>query len=75
MECFMDAFAFCIVVCLGIGVIALFVRIFNKGKSLTHARSEECYGVVHTILTKPEYDDIPGNIYYYEFRNQTGDMM
>ena len=65
----MDAFAFCIVVYLGIGVIALFVRIFNKGKRLPHARTEECYGVVHTILTKPEYDDIPGNIYYDEFRN------
>lgn len=71
----MDAFAFCIVVCLGIGVIALFVRIFNKRKSSPHARTEECYGVVHTILTKPEYDDVPGNIYYDEFRNHTGDMM
>ncbi len=71
----MDTFAFCVVVCLGIGVIALFVKIFNKGKSLPHARAEECYGVVHTILTKPEYDDIPGNIYYDEFRNQTGDMI
>ena len=71
----MDAFAFCVIVCLGIGVIALFVKIFNKGKSLPHARVKECYGVVHTILTKPEYDDIPGNIYYDEFRYQTGDMM
>jgi hypothetical protein len=60
---------------LGIGAIALFVRIFNKGKSLPHARVKECYGVVHTILTKPEYDDIPGNICYDEFRNQTGDIM
>lgn len=71
----MDAFAFCVVVCAGIGIIALFVRIFNKGKSLPNARSEECYGVVHTILTKPEYDDIPGNIYYDEFKNQTGEIM
>ena len=75
MECFMDALAFCIVACLVIAGIALFVRIFNKGKSLSHARTEECYGVVHTILTKPEYDDIPGNICYDEFRNQTGDIM
>ena len=71
----MDAFVFCVVVCVGIGIIALFVKLFNKGKSLSHARVKECYGVVHTILTKPEYDDIPGNIYYDEFRNQTGDMM
>jgi hypothetical protein len=66
----MDALAFCVVICVGIGIISLFVKIFNKGKSLSHAKTdEECYGVVHTILTKPEYDDIPGNIYYDEFRN------
>ena len=37
----MDALAFCIVACLVIAGIALFVKIFNKGKSLPHARAEE----------------------------------
>ena len=46
----MDAFAFCIVACLVIGAIALFVRIFNKGKSLPHARAKECYGGSRTFL-------------------------
>jgi hypothetical protein len=65
----MDALVFCVAVCVGIGIIALFVRIFNKGKSLTHARSEECYGVVHTIFTNPAYDNTPGNRYYNKFNN------
>jgi hypothetical protein len=75
MECFMDAFAFCIVVCLGIGVIALFVRIFNKVNTLPHARVKECYGIVLTLLRRPEYRNIPGNIYHGTFRNHTGDTM
>ena len=75
MECFMDAFSFCIVVCLGIGVIAFFVKIFNKGKSLPHARVKECYGIVLTLLRRPEYRNIPGNIYHDTFRNHTGDAM
>ena len=80
MECFMDAFAFCIVVCLGIGAIALFVRIFNKGKSLSHARAEECNGGLPDVLTQPWYDHIPGNRYngnkyFSEFRKYTGPMM
>ena len=69
MECFMDAFAFCIVACLGIGFIALFVRIFNKGKSLPHARAEECNGGLPDIFTNPAYDNTPGNRYYNKFNN------
>jgi hypothetical protein len=75
MECFMDAFAFCFVVCLGIGVIAFFVRIFNKGKSLPHARAKECNGGMPDILTKPWHDSVPGNIYYNKFNNHTRGMM
>ena len=76
----MDAFAFCVIVCLGIGVIAFFVRIFNKGKSLPHARAEECNGGLPDVLTQPWYDYIPGNRYYgnkyfSEFRKYTGPMM
>ena len=71
----MDALAFCIVVCLVIGVIALFVKIFNKGKSLPHARAEECNGGMPDIFTKPAYDNIPGNIYYNKFNNHIRGMM
>ena len=75
MECFMDALAFCIVACLVIAGIALFVKIFNKGKHLPHARGKECYGIVLTLLRRPEYRNIPGNIYHDTFRNHTGDTM
>ena len=75
MECLMDALAFCVVVCLGIGAIALFVRIFNKGKSLPHARAEECNGGMPDILTKPWHDSVPGNIYYNKFNNHSRGMM
>jgi hypothetical protein len=71
MECFMDAFAFCVVVCVGIGIIALFVKIFNKGKSLPHARTEECRGGLPEpdVFTNPAYDNTPGNRYYNKFNN------
>ena len=80
MECFMDAFSFCIVVCLGIGVIALFVKIFNKEKSLPHARAEEGNGGLPDVLTQPWYDHIPGNRYngnkyFSEFKKYTGPML
>ena len=69
MECFMDALAFCIVACLGIGAIALFVKIFNKGKSLPHARAEEYDDGRSDIFTDPTFDYIPGNDYYNKFNN------
>jgi len=67
----MDALAFCIVACLVIAGIALFVKIFNKGKSLPHARAEECTGGLPEpdVFTNPAYDNIPGNRYYNEFNN------
>ena len=71
----MGAFAFCVVVCLGIGVIALFVRIFNKGKSLSHARAEECCGGLPDVLTEPWYDDVPGNLYYDDLRKHNGNII
>ena len=71
----MDAFAFCIVVCLAIGVIALFVKIFDKGKSLPHARAEECNGGLPDVFTEPWYDDVPGNLYYDDLRKHNGNII
>ena len=65
----MDALVFGIVICLGIGVIALLVKIFNKGKSLSPATTEESDASSPDIFTKPEYDNTPGNIYYNKFHN------
>jgi hypothetical protein len=71
----MDALAFCIVACLVIAGIALFVKIFNKGKSLPHARAEECNGGLPDVLTQPWYDDVPGNLYYDDLRKHNGDII
>ena len=58
----MDALAFCIVACLVIAGIALFVKIFNKGKSLHPAQAKEYEDHMRNLLSHPAYDDIPGNI-------------
>ena len=65
----MDALAFCIVACLVIAAIALFVKIFNKGKSLHPAQAKEYEDHMRNLLSHPAYDDIPGNIHYDDFKN------
>lgn len=66
----MEALFFCVVVCAGIGVIALFVKIFNKRKSLLSTKGEECNGGMPDIFTNPAYDNTPGNRYYNKFNNR-----
>ncbi len=67
----MDALVFGIVICLGIGVIALLVKIFNKKQSFPNVNTEEkSDDSLPDILTEPEYRNIPGNIYYDEFIKQ-----
>jgi len=69
----MAALVFGIIVCLGIGVIALLVKIFNRKQSFSSVNTEkESNDSLPDILTEPEYRNIPGNIYYDEFIKQIG---
>jgi len=46
----MDALVFCAVICAGIGVIALFVKIFNKGNLCFPQRVKNVTAVCLTFL-------------------------